>query len=131
MWEVGDRVYVGWPDHQRGPVPYEVVEVDQSGPVMRVRVQDSSGRQGGFLVILGVPDDKLEVLAEEATRRLGFQVTAPDLRCSLDGKTLRSFDYEWWPTPEYKERPRMIVETLARVVEEMGGSDEETSPEEP
>ena len=131
MWEVGDRVYVGWPDHQRRPAPYEVVEVDQSGPVVRVRVQDSSGRQGGFLVILGVPDDKLEVLAEEATRRLGFQVTAPDLRCSLDGKTLRSFDYEWWPTPEYKDRPRKIVETLARVLEEMGGSDEEPSPKEP
>ena len=126
MWEVGDRVYVGWPDHQRGPAPYEVVEVDRSGPVVRVRVQDGSGRQGGFLVILGVPDDKLEVLAEEATRRLGFQVTAPDLRCSLDGKTLRSFDYEWWPTPEYKDRPKMIVETLAKIVEEMGSGDEES-----
>ncbi len=126
MWEVGDRVYVGWPDHQRGPAPYEVVEVDRSGPVVRVRVQDGSGRQGGFLVILGVPDDMLEVLAEEATRRLGFQVTAPDLRCSLDGKTLRSFDYEWWPTPEYKDRPKMIVETLAKIVEEMGSGDEES-----
>ncbi len=70
-------------------------------------------------MILRVPDDKLDFLAEEATRHLGFQVTAPDLRCSLDGKVLRSFDYEWWPTPEYRERPRMIVETLAKVVEEM------------
>ena len=131
MWEVGDRVYVGWPDHQRRPAPYEVIEVDRSGPVVRVRVQDGSGRQGGFLVILDFPDDKLDFLAEEATRRLGYEVTAPDLRCSLDGKVLRSFDYEWWPTPEYKDRPRMIVETLAKVVEETGSGDEEPSPEEP
>lgn len=124
MWEVGDRVYVGWPDHQRRPVPYEVIEVDSSGPVVRVRVQDSSGRQGGFLVIPDFPDDKLDSLAEEATRRLGFEVTAPDLKCSLDGKVLRSFDYEWWPTPEYKDRPRTIVETLAKVVEEMGSTGE-------
>ena len=127
MWEVGDRVYVGWPDHQRRPVPYEVIEVDRSGPVVRVRVQDGSGRQGGFLVILDFPDDKLDFLAEEATRRLGYEVTAPDLRCSLDGKVLRSFDYEWWPTPEYKDRPRKIVETLAKVVEEMGGRGEGTA----
>ena len=120
MWEVGDRVYVGWPDHERRPVPYEVIEVDQSGPVVRVRVQDGSGRQGGFLVIPDCPGDDLDSLAQEATRRLGFEVTAPDLRCSLDGKVLRSFDYEWWPTPEYKDRPRMIVETLAKIVEEMG-----------
>ena len=127
MWEVGDRVYVGWPDHQRRPVPYEVIEVDRSGPVVRVRVQDGSGRQGGFLVILDFPDDKLDFLAEEATRRLGYEVTAPDLRCSLDGKVLRSFDYEWWPTPEYKDRPRKIVETLAKVVEEVGGRGEGTA----
>ena len=125
MWEVGDRVYVGWPDHQRRPQPYEVIEVDHSGQVVRVRVQDDSGRQGGFLVIPGFPDEKLDSLAEEATRRLGFEVTTPDLRCSLDGKVLRSFDYEWWPTPEYKDRPRKIVETLAEIVEEMRGSDEE------
>ena len=131
MWEVGDRVYVGWPDHERRPVPYEVIEVDQSGPVVRVRVQDSSGRQGGFLVALGVHDDKLDSLAEEATRRLGYDVTAPDLRCSLDGRTLRSFDYEWWPTPEYEDRPRTIVEILAQLVEEMGGAGEESYPEGP
>ena len=127
MWEVGDRVYVGWPDHQRQPVPYEVIEVDRSGSVVRVRVQDDSGRQGGFLVIPDLPDDKLESLAEEATRRLGFEVTAPDLRCSLDGKVLRSFDYEWWPTLEYKDRPRMIVETLAKLVDEMGSQGEESA----
>ena len=121
------QVYVGWPDHQRRPAPYEVIEVDRSGPVVRVRVQDGSGRQGGFLVILDFPDDKLDFLAEEATRRLGYEVTAPDLRCSLDGKVLRSFDYEWWPTPEYKDRPRMIVETLAKVVEEMGIGGEGTA----
>ena len=129
MWEVGDRVYVGWPDHQRKPMPYEVIEVDRSGPVVRVRVQDGSGRQGGFLVILGFPDDKLDFLAEEATRRLGFQVTAPDLRCSLDGKVLRSFDYEWWPTPEYRERPKIIVEALAKVAEETQNRGE--GPEQP
>ena len=37
----------------------------------------------------------------------------------MNGAILRSFDYEWWPTPEYAERPRLIVETIANLLDAM------------
>ena len=119
MWEIGDRVYVGWPDHGRPPRSYQVIEVDRSGPVVRARVSDESGKQGGFLVVYDCPDNALETLASKATDALGFEVAASGLRCSIDGTILRSFDYEWWPTPEFAGRPRFIVEAVAKALEEM------------
>ena len=119
MWEIGETVHIGWPDFGRPPQLYEVVEVDRSGPVVRVRVRDHPGNQGGFLVVYGCPDSMLEKLATAATGFLGFPVTVPPLRCSMNGAILRSFDYEWWPTPEYAERPRLIVETIANLLDAM------------
>ena len=119
MWEIGDRVYVGWPDHGRSPRSYQVIEVDRCGSVVRARVSDESGRQGGFLVVYDCPDHALETLASRVTDALGFEVTASDLRCSIDGTVLRSFDYEWWPKPEFAGRPRLIVEAIAKALEVM------------
>ena len=119
MWEIGEIVQISWPDFGRRPRPYEVVEVDRFGPVVRARVRDRSGKQGGFLVVLDCPDSVLEKLAEEATNVFGFPVVAGELRCSINGTVLRSFDYEWWPTPEYTLRPRLIAETLGGLLAAM------------
>ena len=45
-----------------------------------------------------------------------------DLRCSIEGTTLNSFDYEWYPTPEYAERPGALARTIAESLERMRGS---------
>jgi hypothetical protein len=119
VWEIGERIQIGWPGFGRGPRAYEVVEVDQFGPVVRARVRDASGRQGGFLVVYGEDDPALERLAEEASRALGFPVVASELRCSINGTVLRSFDYEWWPTPRYARRPRLIARTIAGLLGKM------------
>jgi hypothetical protein len=55
----------------------------------------------------------LEQLAEQATHKVGFKVIVSSLRCSIDGIVLRSFDYEWYPTPEYAERPSLLAHSLA------------------
>ena len=60
MWEVGELIHIGWPDFSRSPMPYEVVEMDRFGSVVRARVKDSMGREGGFLVAYGCPDSALE-----------------------------------------------------------------------
>ena len=119
MWEIGERVHIGWPDFGREPVPYQVVEVDNFGQVVRARVQDGSGRQGGFLVVYDEYDSVLERLAEEASGALGFPVVVSELSCSINGTVLRSFDYEWWPTPEYAERPRLLARTIANLLTTM------------
>ena len=101
--------------------PYTIVELDHFGPVFRARVSDpaSNGRQGGFLVVFGCPGVVLDMLAEQATRKLGFQVVVSDLRCSIEGSSLHSFDYEWYPTPEFSERPGALARTIADSLEEM------------
>ena len=89
--------------------------------MFRARVSDASsgGRQGGFLVVFGCPGVVLDMLAEQATKKLGFQVTVSDLRCSIEGNTLHSFDYEWYPTPEFADRPGALSRAIAESLEEM------------
>ena len=120
-WKVGGSINIGWPDHNVPERPYTIVELDHFGPVFRARVSDpaSNGRQGGFLVVFGCPGVVLDMLAEQATRKLGFQVVVSDLRCSIEGSSLHSFDYEWYPTPEFSERPGALARTIADSLEEM------------
>ena len=120
-WEVGGSISIGWPDYNVPERPYTIVEFDRYGPVFRARVADaqSGGRQGGFLVVFGCPGVVLDLLAEQATRKLGFQVVVSDLRCSIEGHTLHSFDYEWYPTPEYAHRPNALARAIADSLEEM------------
>ena len=123
-WEVGGSIHIGWPDHNVSERPYTIVEFDLYGPVFRARVSDptADGRQGGFLVVFGCPDVVLDMLAERATEKLGFQVVVSDLRCSIEGQTLHSFDYEWYPTPEFAERPGALARAIAQTLEELRGS---------
>ena len=120
-WEVGGSISIGWPDYNVTERPYTIVEFDLYGPVFRARVSDAAteGRQGGFLVVFGCPKIVLEMLAEQATKKLGFQVVVSDLRCSIEGQTLHSFDYEWYPTAEFAERPGALARTIADTLEEM------------
>ena len=123
-WEVGGIINIGWPDYNVSERPYTIVEFDLFGPVFRARVSDhkAGDRQGGFLVVFGCPDVVLDMLAEQATQKLGFQVVVSDLRCSIEGHTLHSFDYEWYPTPEFAERPSALARTIAESLEEMRSS---------
>ena len=119
MWEIGELVNIGWPGFGREPRPYEVVEVYRYGPVVRARVRDGKGRQGGTLVVYDCPDSVLEKLAADASAALGFPVVSSELTCSINSTLHSSFDYEWWPTPEYAERPRLIAQTIANLVDRM------------
>ena len=38
---------------------------------------------------------------------------------SVEGNLLRSFDYEWYPSPEYAERPSLLARTIAEALEQM------------
>ena len=49
------------------------------------------------------------MLAEQANQSLDFKTVVSSLRCSIDGTVLRSFDYEWYPTPEYAGRPSLTI----------------------
>jgi hypothetical protein len=121
--QIGDSIKIGWPDFGRSEQAFTIVDLDQLGQVFRARVTDGE-RQGGFLVIYDCPDVVLEQLAEQATNAVGFRVIVSSLRCSVDGEVLRSFDYEWYPTPEYAERPRQLAQALADLLEGMrGGGD--------
>ena len=119
--QLGDTINIGWPDFGRPEQTFTIVDLDQLGQVFRVRVTDGE-RQGGFLVIYDCPDVVLEQLAEQATNEVGFRVIVSSLRCSVDGEVLRSFDYEWYPTPEYAERPRQLALALAALLSSMGGN---------
>ena len=90
------------------------------GKVFRARVTDGE-KQGGFLVVLDCPAPVLEQLAELATQKVGFKVILSSLLCSIDGQLLRSFDYEWYPTPEYADRPSLLARALADLLEGMQG----------
>ena len=120
-WEVGGAISIGWPDQGVPAKTYEIVECEPLGKVLRGRVTDGK-RQGGFLVIYDCPEVVLEQLAEQATHATGFKVIVSSLRCSVDGTLLRSFDYEWYPTPEFAERPSLLARTLARLLENMRGN---------
>ena len=117
-WEVGGTVSVGWPQFQRPEQSFEIVEVELLGQVFRARVTDGK-KEGGFLVILDCPAPVLEQMADLATQRVGFKVILSSLLCSIDGQLLRSFDYEWYPTPEFEERPSLLARTLAELLQEM------------
>ena len=117
-WNVGGDIYIGWPDHGAEERRYTIVDVDLFGKVFRARVTDGQ-RQGGFMVIFDCPDIVLEQLAEQASHALGFRVIVSSLRTSIEGNIVRSFDYEWYPTPEYEERPHALATTLASLYNEI------------
>ena len=117
-WNVGGDIYIGWPDHGAEEKRYTIVDVDLFGKVFRARVTDGQ-RQGGFMVIFDCPDIVLEQLAEQASHALGFRVIVSSLRTSIEGNIVRSFDYEWYPTPEYEERPHALATALASLYNEI------------
>ena len=120
-WEKGGPISIGWPDHAAPEREYTIVEVELLGQVFRGRVTDGK-KEGGFLVVFDCPEVVLEMLAEQATSRLGFKVIVSNLRCSIEGTILRSFDYEWYPTPEFADRPSDLARTISETLEEMRGS---------
>ncbi len=117
-WEKGGPISIGWPDHDVPEREYTIVEVQRLGQVFRSRVTDGK-KEGGFLVVFDCPEVVLEMLAEQATSRLGFKVIVSSLRCSIEGTVLRSFDYEWYPTPEFATRPSDLARTISETLEEM------------
>ncbi len=120
-WQLGQTIHIGWPDYGVPEAPYTLVEFDRLGRVFRARVSNNEGKQGGFLVVYDCPDVVLESLAEQARGVLNCKVIVSNLRCSIEGTVLRSLDYEWYPTPEYAERPHLIAETIARLLTDMQG----------
>ena len=120
-WEKGGPISIGWPDHDVPEREYTIVEVERIGQVFRSRVTDGK-KQGGFLVVFDCPEVVLEMLAEQATSRLGFKVIVSNLRCSIEGTVLRSFDYEWYPIPEFADRPSILARTIAETLNEMRNS---------
>jgi hypothetical protein len=120
-WEVGGPINIGWPDFSVPEREYTLVEVDLHGQVFRARVTDGQ-KEGGFLVVMDCPEVVLEMLAEQANQVLDFKTVVSGLRCSIDGMLLRSFDYEWPPTPEFVERPALLTKTIADSLESMRGT---------
>ena len=120
-WEKGGPISIGGPDLNVQEREYTIVEVELLGHVFRGRVTDGK-KEGGFLVVFDCPEVVLEMLAEQASNRLGFKVIVSNLRCSIDGTILRSFDYEWYPTPEFTERPSDLARTISETLEEMRGT---------
>jgi hypothetical protein len=120
-WEKGGPISIGWPDHDVPEREYTIVEVQRLGQVFRSRVTDGK-KEGGFLVVFDCPEVVLEMLAERATSKLGFKVIVSNLRCSIEGTVLRSFDYEWYPTPEFADRPSDLASTIAETLDEMRNS---------
>ena len=120
-WEKGGPISIGWPDHNVQEREYTIVEVELLGQVFRGRVTNGK-KEGGFLVVFDCPEVVLEMLAEQASNRLGFKVIVSNLRCSIEGTILRSFDYEWYPTPEFADRPSDLARTISEALEEMRGT---------
>ena len=120
-WEKGGPINIGWPGHDVPEREYTIVEVQRLGQVFRSRVTDGK-KEGGFLVVFDCPEIVLEMLAESATSKLGFKVIVSNLRCSIEGNVLRSFDYEWYPTLEFAARPGHLVRTIAETLDEMRNS---------
>ena len=128
-WEVGGTINIGWPDQGISDQQYEIVESQSLGKVFRARVTDGA-KQGGFLVIFDCPDVVLEQIADQATQHTGFKVIVSNHRCRIDGTVLRSFDYEWYPTPEYEQRPSFLANTIRNLFEDIQGgpSDQNSTP---
>ncbi|MQG64575.1 MAG: hypothetical protein FI706_04900 [SAR202 cluster bacterium] len=120
-WEKGGPISIGWPDHNVPEREYTIVEVELLGQVFRGRVTDGK-KEGGFLVVFDCPEVVLEMLAEQVSNRLGFKVIVSNLRCSIEGTILRSFDYEWYPTPEFADRPSDLARTISEALEKMRGA---------
>ena len=120
-WEIGGPIRIGWPDHNVPEREYTIVEVEKVGQVFRSRVTDGK-KEGGFLVVFDCPEVVLEMLADRATKKLGFKIIVSNLRCSIEGKILRSFDYEWYPTPEFAQRPSDLTKAIAETLDEMKAS---------
>ena len=120
-WEKGGPISISWPDHDVPEREYTIVEAELLGQVFRSRVTDGK-KEGGFLVVFDCPEVVLEMLAESATSKLGFKVIVSNLRCSIEGTVLRSFDYEWYPTPEFADRPSDLARTISETLEEMRSS---------
>ncbi len=120
-WEKGGLISIGWPDHDVPEREYTIVEAQLLGKVFRSRVTDGK-KEGGFLVVFDCPEVVLEMLAEQATSKLGFKVIVSNLRCSIEGTILRSFDYEWYPTPEFEGRPGDLARAISESLEEMRSS---------
>ena len=120
-WEKGGLISIGGPDHDVPERGYTIVEAQLLGKVFRSRVTDGK-KEGGFLVVFDCPEVVLEMLAESATSKLGFNVIVSNLRCSIEGTVLRSFDYEWYPTPEFADRPSDLARTISETVDEMRSS---------
>ena len=120
-WEKGGPISIGWPDHDVPEREYTIVEAELLGQVFRSRVTDGK-KEGGFLVVFDCPEVVLEMLAESATSKLGFKVIVSNLRCSIEGTVLRSFDYEWYPTPEFADRPSDLARPISETLEEMRSS---------
>jgi len=120
-WEIGGPIRIGWPDHDVPEREYTIVEVEKLGQVFRSRVTDGK-KEGGFLVVFDCPEVVLEMLADRTTERLGFKIIVSNLRCSIEGKILRSFDYEWYPTPEFAQRPSDLTKAIAETLDEMKAS---------
>ena len=120
-WEKGGPISIGWPDHDVPEREYTIVEAELLGQVFRSRVTDGK-KEGGFLVVFNCPEVVLEMLAESATSKLGFKVIVSNLRCSIEGTVLRSFDYEWYPTPEFADRPSDLARTISETLEKMRSS---------
>ena len=120
-WEKGGPISIGWPAHDVPEREYTIVEAELLGQVFRSRVTDGK-KEGGFLVVFDCPEVVLEMLAESATSKLGFKVIVSSLRCSIEGTVLRSFDYEWYPTPEFADRPSDLARTISETLEEMRSS---------
>ena len=119
-WQVGGTINIGWPDFGVPERSYTIVEYEQYGQVFRARVTDGN-KEGGFLVVYECPDVVLEMLAEQATQATGFKIIVSNLRCSIDGTVLRSFDYEWYPTQEYAHRPSAMTRAIADALASMRG----------
>ena len=120
-WEIGGPIRIGWPDHDVPEREYTIVEVEKLGQVFRSRVTDGK-KEGGFLVVFDCPEVVLEMLADRATERLGFKIIVSNLRCSIEGTILLSFDYEWYPTPEFAQRPSDLTKAIAETLDEMKAS---------
>ena len=74
------------------------------------------------MIIFDCPDVVLEQIADQATRVTGFKVIVSGLRCRIDGIMVRSFDYEWYPTPEYAHRPSFLTSTIADLFVKIQGT---------
>ena len=117
-WEVDGEIKIGCPDFGQPEFTFTIVNMGHLGQEFRARVTDSE-KKGDFVVMSDCPEVVLEMLAEQATQIPGFKVTFSNLQCSVDGKVLRSLDYEWYPVREYAQRPTDLAYAISESLEAM------------